>query len=76
MAGGGRWLRHSTFIRDHLTREDFPREAKRSLLADALDDFRRTRQENACALQTEQQKLKQGRVAEIAKKLREEVRQG
>jgi hypothetical protein len=33
VAGGGCGIR--LFIRNHLTREDFPREAKRSLLADA-----------------------------------------
>ncbi|MDZ7597085.1 MAG: hypothetical protein U5J82_01990 [Desulfobacterales bacterium] len=67
------------FIQDHLKLEDLPREAAGPSLENALEDFRRTRQETARsldALKAEQQKLKQGRVSEIEKKLREELRKG
>lgn len=67
------------FIQDHLKLEDLPRETAGPSLEDVLKDFRRTRQENARtldALKAEQQKLKQGRVSEIEKKLREELNKG
>lgn len=67
------------FIQDHLKLEDLPREAGGPSLEDALEDFRRTRlatDRSLDALKAEQQKLKQGRVSEIEKKLREELRKG
>lgn len=74
---GGFGLR--LFIQDHLKLEELPREAEGPSLAEALKEFRRTRQENTRALdalKAEQQKLKQGRVAEIEKKLMQELRKG
>jgi hypothetical protein len=67
------------FIRDHLKLEDIPREAAGPSLEDALEDFRRTRlatDRSLDALKAEQQKLKEGRVSAIEKKLREELRKG